>query len=710
MRKFILTLFLIVVVLSDLHADAIDSLQKVIDEKNGIERVEARLELAFRARVSDFNIAKKQGLVALEEIGNLGGREDLQAQAYYYLGAAYYNHSVNDTAVYYLGLAEALAKKQNNNRLLGYVYQLMGAIHNSYYGNQKKAIEYYNQSIQHSLLAGNHNALGAVYSDLANLLRSNGAYEKALEYVFRARDSYRKGGYIEGEAWVYYLIGSIYGSTNMYEEAADSYREALKIYRELAKKDGIMGGVAICLDQLASVYLKLNQISLAREYNREALDLHRRSDSRYGLSTSLKYLADIEYKDGNFDKAIAILDSALNIKKTINNITGLASAYELYGMIFTETGEYRRALDSLYIGLEYAVMNKQLRHMADINRHLSENYRKLGEFEKAYHYKSRQVSISDSIYNMAATRKLLQCESLMEIEEKEAKIRELETENKLRELSLERGESIRRYLIGIVILSLVILGMFIYMYFMARKSHRELLESKKNVELLNATKDKFFSIIAHDLRGPFNSILGLAGLMQTKGRQYSQEESDKMAGAIYESAKNSYTLVNNLLEWSRSQTGSISFHPESISLHESTASVVDLLLPQARDKKVALEYDSCDFSIRADKNMLHAILRNLISNALKYSYPGDKVRIYAEDEGDRVRIHVIDTGIGINADILGKLFSINDSYKIAGTAGEKGTGLGLVICREFVEKHGGTIGVESEPGKGARFYFTIAKA
>jgi len=687
-----------------------DSLEVLIQSEKGLKRIEARLEKAFRARISNFHIAKEEVQEALKEIKKFSDPGELEARAYYYLGSAYYYHSQTDSAIYYFRLTEEIAIRNNYYRILGNVYQLSGALYNSYYGDQVRAIEYYNKSIHFSLLADNQRALGAVYSDLSNLLRSNGAYEKALEYIFRARDSYRKADFLEGEAWVLYLIGVLYGNTGLYEEARDSYLESLEIYRELAKKDGIMGGVAICLDQLASVSLKLKNTAAAREYNREAQELHRQGDSRFGMSTSLKYLADIEYADGNYNEALQVLDRALNIKKAINNITGFASVYELYGMILSAKKEYGRALDSLKIGLEYAQRNNQLRHMADISGHLSAIYYLLEDYHSAYNLKSRQVAISDSIYSTATTRKLLQSETLLQIESQEKQIRELEQENRLRELSLNRETVIRRYMTGIIMLSLIILGMFIYMYFMTRKTNRELLESKKHVDSLNATKDKFFSIIAHDLRSPFNSILGLSSLLLQRQRIMDPDDREKLTAAINESAQNSFRLLDSLLEWARTQSGAIPFDPRQISLKENANEVIRLLTPQANEKNIVLEFLADDILLNADKNMLHTILRNLISNAIKYSYSGDKVSIGAEEKEGQVWIRVHDTGIGIPEAAQRDLFSVSDSYRIAGTAGEKGSGLGLVICKEFVEKHGGSIGLESVPGKGTTFYFSIKKA
>ncbi|MDD3966614.1 MAG: tetratricopeptide repeat protein [Candidatus Neomarinimicrobiota bacterium] len=711
MNKHLLLIMTLIGMLTFAFADTdADSLKSPIRSDKGVKMIEARLEKAFRARVSNFIIARNEAILALEEIRRLGKHKDLEALAYYYLGSAYYYYSETDSALYYFNLTEEIAKDINNDRLLGLTYNLMGSLYNSYYGNQTRAIDYYNKSIHYSLLAGNLRGLGAVYSELANLLRSNGGYEKALEYIFMAREYYRKAEYSEGEAWVLYVIGSIYGSCRMYEEAMDAYTESLDIYRELAENDGIYGGVAICLDQMASVSLKLNNLAKAREYNNEALEIHKKGDSRYGYSTSLKYRADIEYMDGNYPKALSILDSSLTIKKAISNITGFASVYELFGLIYIVLGNDEQAMDSLKIGLKYAQKNNQLRHIADIYGHMSEIYYARGKYDEAYRLKSSQVAISDSIYNTSSTRKLLQSEALLQIEDQEKQIRELEHENRLRELSLAREVYIRRYLTGIVLLSLVILGMFIYLYFITRKAHKNLLESKKRVDELNATKDKFFSIIAHDLRSPFNSILGFSTLLKQRQRSLSPEETETMITAINESAQNSYKLLDNLLEWARSQSGTIPYNPQDISLKENVHEVLGLLMPQSKEKNIGLEYDSDDYVLKADKNMLNTILRNLISNAIKYSYPGGKVCIHAREEGEKIQIRVSDSGIGIPEAVQKDLFSVSDNYRIAGTAGEKGSGLGLVICKEFVEKHGGSIGLESIPTQGSTFYFTINRA
>ncbi|MBW6458002.1 MAG: tetratricopeptide repeat-containing sensor histidine kinase [FCB group bacterium] len=710
MQKYLIAIGIILIISFHPLTAKSDSLQQVIDHGTRFERIEARLEMAFRSRINNFELSRSQALAALREMNTPEARARFEARGYYYLGMAYYYHSQADSALHYFVRAEQLAKEKKEDRLLGQLYHLMGITTQTFFGDQIRAIQYYDLSIHHSMIANNHRALGAVYSDLSNLLRSNAAYEKALEYIFRAREYYQKADFTEGEAWVLYLIGILYNSIYLYDESIHYFQEAEQIYRKLSEKDGIMRGVAISLDQLASVNIKLGNTETARNYLAEAMELHGDSGSRFGLSTSLKYLADLEFREGNFEEALNHLDRSLTIKKEINNITGFPSIYELYGLFFIETEQYRRALDSLNIGLAYALENNQLRHVMDMNKHLSGIYYKLGDFEKAFALKSQQVAIADSIYSADATRNLMQLETLQQIEDKEKIIRDLEHENRIQDILLSREKSIRTYLTSIASLSLIIVLLLVYLYYEKIRAHKILKKSKAYVDEINASKDKLFSIIAHDLRGPFNSMFGFSDLLQKNSETYEHEKMKKMISLMHGSVHKSYNLLNNLLEWSRSQTGILQFNPVPLHMDEVLSEVLNVLSEQIEQKKIQVEHSAGPLSLTADHNMLQTILRNLVTNAVKFSYPGGKIYIGWQKEEDSVKIWVSDQGIGIAKASQESLFRIAESYHVDGTAGEKGSGLGLIICKEFVEKHGGAIRVESEPGKGSTFYFTIKQS
>ncbi len=237
---------------------------------------------------------------------------------------------------------------------------------------------------------------------------------------------------------------------------------------------------------------------------------------------------------------------------------------------------------------------------------------------------------------------------------------------------------------------------------------QELAEINNLLRLENATKDKFFGIIAHDLKNPFCGLLGASELLINYIDEYDIDNIKKIGILINESAKRGSALLENLLEWSRSQTGNIKFIPQRLNLRELVEENVLNMQPFVIQKKIELKSKIFeDIEVSADKEMLNTVLRNLISNSIKFTRTKGKISVSAEHWEDGVTINVKDTGIGIPKNDIDKLFKIDVQYTNAGTAMEKGTGLGLLLCKEFVEKHGGRIWVESEEGKGSEFKFTI---
>ncbi|MDZ7821934.1 MAG: HAMP domain-containing sensor histidine kinase [Candidatus Marinimicrobia bacterium] len=370
-------------------------------------------------------------------------------------------------------------------------------------------------------------------------------------------------------------------------------------------------------------------------------------------------------------------------------------------------GSTRRAIDSLELGMEHARKNDQLRHIMDINGHLSDIYQKLDDFDKAYHFLNEQMKTADSLYSAKVTRNMLQLETLYETEKRKERIHKLEQEKRITELSLAREKQFRYFLIGILALSLIIMVLFVFLYRSKNRTHQALAKSKEIADEANAAKDKFFSIIAHDLRSPFNGILGMTGILKDRYDDLDKKEKQKMIAALHDSLHKCYELLNNLLEWSRSQSGKIDFSPENLRFDSALQDVLGLLSNSAAQKNMKIINVAGSPTVYADRNMLDAILRNLISNAVKYSYPGGNIRISSEKKKDKIIISVSDSGTGIPASRKNRLFHITNTYRINGTSGESGNGLGLIICKEFVEKHGGSIGVESEPGKGSTFYFSL---
>ena len=221
-------------------------------------------------------------------------------------------------------------------------------------------------------------------------------------------------------------------------------------------------------------------------------------------------------------------------------------------------------------------------------------------------------------------------------------------------------------------------------------------------------KTNYFSIIAHDLHSPFNSILGFSELLIDETKNYNIEEKEKFIRTINSTAKSTLTLLDNLLNWARAQTGNITFNPEKLNLASIIGEIIENSDSTAKIKHISLsQIKSNNIEAYADGNMLKTVLRNLISNAIKFTKQGGNINISVISEQNQVEVSISDNGVGMNDETLKKLFDTSINITSAGTTNERGSGLGLVLCKEFVEKHGGKIWAESEKGKGSDFKFTL---
>ena len=237
-----------------------------------------------------------------------------------------------------------------------------------------------------------------------------------------------------------------------------------------------------------------------------------------------------------------------------------------------------------------------------------------------------------------------------------------------------------------------------------------LKESETRLLELNATKDKFFSIIAHDLKSPFNSILGFSDILADQIRQKNYNDAEEFTEIIQNASQNAVDLVTNLMEWSSSQSGRMDFNPENIEIDSLINEVFELSKVTATQKSIYLTKELPQhLHVFLDKSMIGTVLRNLISNAIKFTNPGGEITIRAELVEKELIVSVSDNGVGIEQENLAKLFRIDESYIVPGTQNEHGTGLGLLLCKEFIDIHKGKIWAESEPGIGSRFYFSIPK-
>ncbi len=241
-----------------------------------------------------------------------------------------------------------------------------------------------------------------------------------------------------------------------------------------------------------------------------------------------------------------------------------------------------------------------------------------------------------------------------------------------------------------------------------KRAEEALVESEKRLLELNNTKDKFFSIIAHDLKSPFNSIIGLSDLLSEKVHRKDYNEIEEYACIIKDSSWRAMDLLKNLIEWSQLQTGRMEFNRKQIDIIPLIIEAKDLLKDSALQKSIIISLEVPEsFMIIADKPMISTVLRNLLSNAIKFTKQGGKIILSSEKRENELFVKVTDNGVGIKKEIINKIFLIEGGISTPGTQDEQGTGLGLILCKDFILKHGGKIWVESEVGCGSKFIFTL---
>lgn len=240
------------------------------------------------------------------------------------------------------------------------------------------------------------------------------------------------------------------------------------------------------------------------------------------------------------------------------------------------------------------------------------------------------------------------------------------------------------------------------------ENEAKMIEYTNKLRISNETKDRLFSIISHDLRNPFGVIVGFSNILLSEVRSGSIDQLESYAQAINDSALRTQELLSNLLEWARLQTGSITVIPQYIDLNSIIRSNIEIADVTAREKNISILFDNEDNKpLFTDKAIVNTILRNLLGNAVKYTPDGGNISISIEQNPDYYKISVTDSGVGMSQENLDKLFHIDTIQSTPGTNREKGTGLGLVLCYDFVKKLGGEIGVESQLGQGSTFFFTI---
>jgi len=499
-------------------------------------------------------------------------------------------------------------------------------------------------------------------------------------------------------------LGRVKASSGKVEDAFEDYQQVLEL-KDVIEDPAVE---AEALFNLGHLYTLQNKHNEALDNHKQALAIRRSIGDKTNEALSLNDIGELYKLMGNYEKALANHVVALEIRRSLKDQHSVAESYNNIGVLYFQQKNYERAAANLQLGLTAARDSNDQHQLRTSYEYLSRCYEVAGDYKTALKFKNEFIGINELILGDENEHSLLETQNKYKIEQ-------LDNERQAKEAELIVQRRFRNFLFVLVALCVIIVVLVCYLYILQQRSNKKLKVAhdqlnRQNVELqeLNATKDKFFSIISHDLKGPLNSLTSFSSLLINHTDSLSKEEIKMFASDFDKSLKNLFVLLENLLEWSRSQTGNIEFTPESFDIAAMLEENKELLKAQALNKRITLVNESPDkVLINAHKNSINTVVRNLISNAIKFTPEGGTITLKTLRQNGSVVTSIADTGVGMSQNIIDKLFRLDSKHSTKGTANEKGTGLGLILCKEFVEKNGGRLWVHSTEGEGSIFYFSL---
>lgn len=538
-------------------------------------------------------------------------------------------------------------------------------------------------------------ASSSIYVGRAYMMQ--GDLTESLKNFIKGAENYKLAKNSIGLASAYNSIANVYRRQENYNQSIANFNKSIEIFREA--RDTIR--LAATLLNIGELYRDRKKLDSAFFFFNESKTLYKKLNYDIGVAYNLGNIGLVYAEKGQIILAEDNINNASKILEELGDRYPIAVYSTYMADIYNEKGDFKRALEyaknSLKIGVEEG-LKEQIR---DASLKLSELYQSTRDFERAYNYQSQYIAYRDSINNEETIRKMADLQTEFEVGQKQIELDLVEAQ--------QAAERERSYIIGASMAAvLLLIGIFAYIQSrnirQRKKVNQQLALQKQELEQLNQTKDRFFSIISHDLRGPVNAFAGISKLIKMYLKKGKVEEINEMAGDIDESAGRLSNLLDNLLEWAVQQQGQFPYTPEKVNFKRITKELIDTFETTASGKEIHLHSKiDTDIFLFIDKNSTTTIFRNLVGNALKFTPEGGEVFFDAKIQGDSVLLSVNDTGVGIPKEKFDQLFTLSETKSTWGTSGEKGLGLGLQLAYEFTEMNKGKITVESTEGEGTSF-------
>jgi len=632
-----------------------------------------------------------------------------------------YSHP--DSAMDYAQRGLNLARRLNFIPGIAKHQKMLGDIHDVK-GDYSAAVDYYNQARHHFDSLGNRDLLSHTYMAMGVTYFHVGDYARALRYNQQALEIAREENIRSNLPACYTNIGIIHRNRGNYERALKYYQQALEGFKRLNKP----GDLARAYSNIGLVHSNMKQYDQALEYYNRALNQAEDLIGSHGRAIIKGNIAMVYEQQKKFDQALAYFRQSLllfekagyknetantlgNLASVHNNLAGEAQSPEAKKQHFTKALEYAEREEKLAREMGSLARKEQAFHQ------LSRAYAGLNNYRQAYSYKQSHLRVRDSLFNEEKNRQLEEMEAKYQMDKQERQNQLLKNITELQQAKLERADLIRYITVGGIILLLIFSCIYYLRYRKQKQLTRKLQrkntyiqEQTQRLNELNKTKNKLISIISHDLRSPVASILSSAQLLQ-EGYIKDHQELRGFHQQIYENSASVLHLLENLLSWAKNQQNEIVFQPRKQKVYPVIQHNLGLLSGVAGNKDVALKDQAQDSEVEAvfDQEMISTAIRNLISNAIKFTPGGGEVKAGLKDRGDHVEIYVSDTGIGMKPEEKERVLKGTSSYTTKGTEQEEGSGMGLQVSREFIRQHGADLELDSTPHQGTTFRFTLPK-
>jgi len=627
-------------------------------------------------------------------------------------GISFKSNNLLDSALYQYKIALDLARTNNFPSLIARSQLLIGNVYSSR-SNFTKAITHYKIALNLSQHYKYPKSEAMAYIQIGHIYSEQANFQMALEIYLKAYRIVESNNYQDLKFGALFNIANIYILNKQWKIGIEKLNELL-LHANTSKDHYYEASVIN--NNLGTAYEALGQYKTALSYYLKSLELTKNIKTKEGIGNNYHNLGSIYYWLSEYDLAIDYIEKSLVIARKNTSKLDFVYNYECLAKIYLKQKKYDKALDLLTRATNIAKELNVKSKIIDLAKFKTEYYFIIGELllaEKAF---TEYDSLKDSFIKNEKSEQLIQMQTLYETEKKEKENELLKTQNQLSALNLEKQiEHKNQITIGLIgaLFLLIIIIVLLRNRTIANKVNEEinikLEDSNEKLQVINSTKDKFFSIIAHDLRSPLGAILSFSNLIEDECTSSKEVETvAEYNNYLNQSAHNLNSLLENLLEWSKSQLGNIKYQAETCDLSEIVLDNIEIQKLRAKEKSIEIttKLDKA-IKIRADINMIDTVIRNLLSNAIKFSFPKSEIIVYHKIEGNFIHLSVQDQGMGISQSQQKKLFKIDSNLSTLGTNNETGTGLGLILCKEFVEKNGGRIWIDSEEDKGATFTFTI---